>query len=375
MRLCRKLGGPELPIVAQIEAPAALAAGNAASAWCTMVANNAVAVLGATMPAATVKRVFADGVPACSIVAGPGGVATPVAGGFTLTGTRRLASSIHHADWIHATALVGRDPSRILPMAVPARNVTLLDSWHVVGLAGTGSNDFTLQNYFLSSELAGRKDEPYGQVRGVRRYDLVELEYLESYEHLAFALGIGGRVLREMWRVLTSPLSGRHIADREMVQGRFGQLPTGVTAIVTGAATGPVDLIVGTFSSVSLDPPLLSLIVTRNSRSWLAVRARGRLTANILASDQRALSQKLAGRSPDKFRNVAFESREEQLISGCLAWATCTLEREVDAGDHTIVLATPCGLTVARATRPLIFFQRAHHRTLPVEDFRAPGWA
>ena len=163
--------------------------------------------------------------------------------------------------------------------------------------------------------------------------------------------------------------------DPQRYREFFGQLPTGVTAIVARASSGPVGLIVGTFSSVSLDPALVSFMVTPNSRSWQAVKAVGRFTANILASDQRALSQTLSGWSPDKFRNVAFDDVEKQVIHGCLAWATCTLEREVEAGDHSIILASPLELTVARVTRPLIFFQRAYHRTLPVEDFRAPGWA
>lgn len=154
----------------------------------------------------------------------------------------------------------------------------------------------------------------------------------------------------------------------------FGQLPTGVTAIVAGAENSPVGLVVGTFSSVSLDPPLVSFMVTSGSRSWAAVKAEGRFTANILASDQRRLSQTLSGWSPDKFRNVAFDEGETNVIRGCLAWADCVLEREIEAGDHVIVLATPCELTVVRTAKPLIFFQRAYHRTLPVEDFRAPGW-
>ncbi len=163
--------------------------------------------------------------------------------------------------------------------------------------------------------------------------------------------------------------------DPQQYREFFGQLPTGVTAIVARSAAGPVGLIVGTFSSVSLKPPLVSFMVTNNSRAWLAVRAEGRFTANILAGDQRGLSQTLAGWSPDKFRNVTFEDGETPIIRGCLAWADCVFEREVEAGDHTIVLAAPRELRVVRATRPLIFFQRAYHRTLPVEDFRAPGWA
>ncbi len=248
MRLCGELGGLELPIVTQIQVLAALAADDASSAWVTMVANGGVAVLGATMPPAAVDRLFANGVPSCSIIAAPGGVATPTHGGYLLSGTWRLASGIHHADWVHASAFVDRDPSRLLPLAIPARDVELLDSWKVVGLGGTGSNDFKLTDYFLPAELAGSEDDPYGQVRGVRRYDLVGLEHLESYEHLAFAIGIARRALRELRLILARPPAGRHIGDREIVQEQFGRsvlrlqtveaLAYSLYARVDAAATG-----------------------------------------------------------------------------------------------------------------------------------------
>ena len=162
--------------------------------------------------------------------------------------------------------------------------------------------------------------------------------------------------------------------DAQSYREFFGQLPTGVTAIVARSTDGPVGLVVGTFSSVSLAPPLVSFMVTNGSRSWAGVKAEGRFTASILASDQRRLSQTLSGWSPDKFRNVDIDGEPQSVIRGCLAWADCELEREIEAGDHVIVLARPRELVVARTAKPLIFFQRAYHRTLPVEDFRAPGW-
>lgn len=157
----------------------------------------------------------------------------------------------------------------------------------------------------------------------------------------------------------------------------FGQLPTGVTVVASRAATGPVGLVVGTFASVSLDPPLVSLMVRTGSRSYDAVSAVGRFTASILASDQGHLSRALAGWSADKFRDVALDDAQDGplVVRGCLAWADCTIEKEIEAGDHTIVLATPLELRVARpAARPLVFCQSGYHRTLRVEEERAPGW-
>lgn len=157
----------------------------------------------------------------------------------------------------------------------------------------------------------------------------------------------------------------------------FAQLPTGVTVIAAHSPSGPIGLVVGTFSSVSLDPPLVSLMVRTQSRSYEAVREAGRFTANILASDQGHLSRSLAGWAPERFRTVPFaENQPDHLVvEGCLAWADCVIEREIEAGDHTIVLATPGQLTVERpSARPLVFCQSGYHRTLLVEEARAPGW-
>ena len=248
MRLCRELGGFELPITMQIEVLASLAAVDASSAWCTMVANNAAAVLGATMPAAATRRIFAEGVPACSVVAAPAGLATPVEGGYVLNGTWRFASAVHHAQWIHATTHIERDPSRLLKLAIPARDVTLVDSWNVVGLAGTGSNDFMLTEYFLPGELTAPGTDMGSQLRGLRRYDLVDLDYLESYEHLAFAIGIGRRALQELRAGAATAPAGRYALDREVVQRQVGQalvrlgaaeaLAASLYARIDGAALG-----------------------------------------------------------------------------------------------------------------------------------------
>lgn len=164
--------------------------------------------------------------------------------------------------------------------------------------------------------------------------------------------------------------------DPQVYREFFGQLPTGVTAVVARGVNGPVGLVVGTFSSVSLTPPLVSFMVNAGSRSWSAVRTAGTFTANVLASDQRVLSQTLSGWSPDKFRDVPFADEEALVIEGCLAWAACEIQSEVEAGDHTIVLATPSQLTIGRrSAQPLVYYQRAYHRPMHVEESRAPGWA
>ncbi len=230
MRLCRELGGMELTVASQIRVLAALAAVDTSSAWCTMVANSAVATLGATMSQSAVERIFASGVPACSVAAAPAGVAIPGTDGYRLTGTWRLASSIHHAEWLHAVVFVDGDPSRPLPVAIPAHDVEVLDTWHVVGLAGTGSNDFTLTDYQLPPELVGRAGNPRDLLRGSRRYDLLALDDLESCEHLAFAIGVARRALDELLAVLSRGPFGA-FGDREVVQVQLGEAMVSLEAM------------------------------------------------------------------------------------------------------------------------------------------------
>ena len=159
-------------------------------------------------------------------------------------------------------------------------------------------------------------------------------------------------------------------SDTKHYREFFGQLPTGVTVIAARTDQGVRGLVVGTFASASLDPPLVTFMVTTGSRSWAAVRTAGRFTANILASDQRRLSQRLAGWSPEKFSDVELDTGRDDAvaIAGCVAWADCSVDRELAAGDHTIVLACPMELTLVRpSARPLVFYQGAYHRRAMLE--------
>lgn len=153
----------------------------------------------------------------------------------------------------------------------------------------------------------------------------------------------------------------------------FAHLPTSVTAIIARDGANPFGMIVGSFASVSLDPPLVSVMVMRDSYTWSRIRAHGRFTANILASDQRDVCQTIASRAEDKWSRVPFAGTT--VIDRCLGWVDCEIESEVDAGDHLIVLARPGAMHIERgATAPLVFMHRGYHRTLAVEDVRSPEW-
>jgi len=137
----------------------------------------------------------------------------------------------------------------------------------------------------------------------------------------------------------------------------LGHYPTGVAAITAlGADAAPLVLVVGTFTSVSLSPPLVGFLPDRRSATWPLIAATGGFAANVLAADQGELCRQLA--SPgDKFAGVAWHRSAlgHPLIAGVVATVECRLHSATDAGDHLFVLGRVEALEVRRGADPLIF--------------------
>ena len=148
----------------------------------------------------------------------------------------------------------------------------------------------------------------------------------------------------------------------------LGHFPTGVT-VVTGAEDGsPVGLAIGSFGSVSLDPPLVMFCPGKSSNSWPVIEASGSFCVNVLADDQAAVSSLFAGRDPDKFAGVAWSTRVtgSPVLEDCLAWIDCTIETVHEGGDHWIVVGRVLDLGVDRPeVGPLIFFKGGYGSVAP----------
>ncbi|MGN6357811.1 MAG: flavin reductase family protein [Novosphingobium sp.] len=140
----------------------------------------------------------------------------------------------------------------------------------------------------------------------------------------------------------------------------LGYYPTGVSAITAmGADGGPIGMVVGTFSSVSLDPPLVGFLPDKNSSTWPRLEAAGRFCVNVLASDQQGVCRQLASKGPDKFAEVEYTVSDHNLpvIAGALATIECALHSVTDAGDHFFVLGRVLRLEAARDADPMLFFR------------------
>lgn len=156
----------------------------------------------------------------------------------------------------------------------------------------------------------------------------------------------------------TSPLDRDGQIDQTDLRHVMSHLPTGVVA-VTGVEPGtaqPVGMIVGTFQSLSLDPPLATFSVARTSGSWPKVRGGGRFSASVLAEGQRSVCGSLSRKSGDKFADIAWHPSPDGAprIDGAVAWIDCETWQELDGGDHVIVIARVLRMSTGPG-EPLVF--------------------
>lgn len=157
-------------------------------------------------------------------------------------------------------------------------------------------------------------------------------------------------------------------------EGRFrsvlGHFATGVTVVSAVHGGAPVGLSVNSFTSVSLEPPLVAFCAAKASSSWPRIRETGRFAVNVLAEHQEDVSRVFAtrGRGSDKFDDLRWypsPSSGSPILDGVLAWVDCTLENEYDAGDHVLVVGRVQDLDVADEGRPLVFYRGGYGRFEP----------
>ncbi|VTU31892.1 FMN reductase (NADH) NtaB [Variovorax sp. PBL-H6] len=152
--------------------------------------------------------------------------------------------------------------------------------------------------------------------------------------------------------------------DVRAFRNALGSSPTGVAIITTTGADGtPVGLTCNSFSSVSLDPPLVSWGLRVNSKSLEAFRQSKAFAINILAEDQKDLSGRFASSSiVDKFEGVAWRRGLQQLpvIEECVATFECTKFAEHLAGDHVLFLGQVAKFDHGRHEDSLVFYKGAY---------------
>ncbi|MGR3939337.1 flavin reductase family protein [Streptomyces sp. BRA346] len=164
--------------------------------------------------------------------------------------------------------------------------------------------------------------------------------------------------------MLTFP--SRSAPDSARFRSVLGHFPSGITAITSLGAEGePVGMAVSSFTSVSLDPPLVAFLPGKTSSTFPVIAERGTFCVNVLAVGQEQICRALSVSGGDKFANVAWQPgpHGDPVIYDAVAWIGCTIEAVHDAGDHHIVVGRVDDLAADPAASPLLFF-RSHYGQL-----------
>lgn len=148
--------------------------------------------------------------------------------------------------------------------------------------------------------------------------------------------------------------------DPHVFREVMGHYPTGVVVVTGRDSEGDIlAMVVGTFNSVSLDPPLVSFMPMMTSRTFAKMRECSSLCINILGGEQEDIVLTIAQRWENKLDGIEWfpSPSGDPVLSESIAWIDTTIWNTVEAGDHWIVLCRVNDMAVANPVSPLIFFQ------------------
>ncbi len=132
-----------------------------------------------------------------------------------------------------------------------------------------------------------------------------------------------------------------HTFDSLQFRAVLGHAPTSVV-VVTGVDTDgkPHGITIGSFASVSLDPPLVGFLPGLTSRSWAAIASSGKFCVNVLAIGQDELCWRFAKEGDDKFGDIPWTASPlgNPILDGCIATIDCTVHSQTEVGDHWFVV-------------------------------------
>ncbi len=147
--------------------------------------------------------------------------------------------------------------------------------------------------------------------------------------------------------------------DDAQFKAALSRFATGVTIITTRESSGdPTGFTASSFSSLSLDPPMVLFCLARDASCFAAFSASPTFAINILSHGQQEISTRFAQKGENKFEGLALSEGRNgaPLLEGCLANIECTTVNRVQGGDHLIFVGKVEEVRVADG-RPLLFYQ------------------
>lgn len=161
-----------------------------------------------------------------------------------------------------------------------------------------------------------------------------------------------------------APASGPPAGARN-VRAALRHYPTGVAVITaTTPAHGPVAMVAGSFTCVSLDPPLIAFLPRRDLPAFSLLHTAGAFCVNVLAADQEPLCRRFAEGPADDFAGVNWRPAPSgaPVFDGAVAWLDCEYDSITDTGDSHLAIGRVVSGDVDRSAEPLLSFQGGYGR-------------
>lgn len=181
--------------------------------------------------------------------------------------------------------------------------------------------------------------------------------------------------MRELLKVVPSDLSseGRALSARKApksveyrrggdprtLRNAMGQFATGVTIVTTMAGDLPVGVTANSFTSVSLDPPLVLFCLGKKLGCLDVFQSTDRFVINVLTNDQQCVSNRFAAKGVDRFRETAWrlsDVNDAPVIENALANIECVKHAQFDGGDHIIFIGEVMRAEYHPGHEPLVYF-------------------
>lgn len=137
----------------------------------------------------------------------------------------------------------------------------------------------------------------------------------------------------------------------------FGAFPSGVVAVIANIDGTPVGLAASSFTSVSIDPPLVSISIANGSKTWPDLRRASHLGVTVLAGHHAEFARQLAGPVEQRFEDIplAHTDSPATYVRDGVAHFETSVHSELPAGDHTIILLRVHSRSTLASVEPLLF--------------------
>ena len=155
--------------------------------------------------------------------------------------------------------------------------------------------------------------------------------------------------------------------DAAALRRAYACFPSGVTALCGLVGGLPDGMAASSFTSVSLDPPIVSLCVAHTSTTWPRLAALPTLGVSVLAEGHTELARSLSAKQGDRFAAARWTSTASGavLLHGSTLWLECAVDSVVAAGDHDIVLLAVRSLCTFPDVEPMVFHGSAFRQLVP----------